>query len=598
MRTTRTYIILTIIATFVVMLSTGGNMRYSDGAAKAALQKADTFITAPIDTLRGQTDEEQFRALFIEAVRQRLLDNKAETQQLIEQCQALNPQAAEVYYLLYDYNSENKNDSSALMYIRQACALDTANVRYLQSFVRELLKAERYAESIPVVEKIARLLRNDTETLEALFSLYKIVGNNQQALATLNRIEAIDGSKLDVTLNKMNLLEAEGKSEQAFEEMKKLIAEHPYDYNLPVLAGNWLMGHEQEDEAYRYYTSVLHDDPYHEDALLAMVDYFEETEQKEKADSLRNHIAFSKNIATDTRIKMVNSHIIQDIQQEKDSTLTLAYVKSIVNSDPGNVDLRKQMAAYMQFIEIDKELLQPQLDTILQQSPTDVWARILSIQYKWADSKYDEVVQLATEGTQYNPEEMAFYYFLGVTYFTRGNHDRALDYLQRGTSQINEDSNPEFVSDFYAIMGDIYHEKKLETKAFEAYDSCLQWKPDNLGALNNYAYYLSQKGIDLDRAEMMSAKTIKAEPDNAVYLDTYAWVLFCQKRYEEAVPYIEHALELIVDDSGIYLEHAGDIYAMLGQTDKAVDYWKQAADIDTDNKLLKKKIKRKQYLTR
>ncbi len=53
---------------------------------------------------------------------------------------------------------------------------------------------------------------------------------------------------------------------------------------------------------------------------------------------------------------------------------------------------------------------------------------------------------------------------------------------------------PDLVSDLYAVMGDILHKKSEEQEAFAAYDSCLQWKDDNVMALNNYAYYLSEEG--------------------------------------------------------------------------------------------------------
>ncbi len=558
----------------------------------------DTLLPAPVDTLRGETPDDHFRALFIEAVRQRLLNNDTEAIALMQQCQQLQPQAAEVYYLLYDYYYGKNELPQALDYIRQACALDTANVRYLQSFANQLLQAEKYEECVPIMEKISQLLRSDTQTLDVLFNLYKMLDNSDKALATLNRIEAIEGSKLDNTLNKMNILEAQGKPQAAFDEMKKLIADHPYDYNLPVLAGNWLMGHDRQDEAYTYYTSVLNDDPHNEEALLSMVDYYNEREQKQQADSLEEALLFSKKTSTETRTKILNMRIMQDMRQHKDSTLILAFTDKVIASDPTNTELRRYIASYMQYIKVDSTLLQAQLDTLLMQDPTDVWARIVSIQNKWAEGKFNEVIQMSTEGTQYSPEEMAFYYFLGIAYFNKNDHDRALDALQRGTTQINKNSNEEFVADFYAMMGDIYHEKHLDDKAFQAYDSCLHWQPEHLPCLNNYAYYLSQKGTDLDRAETMSAKTVKAEPDNPTYLDTYAWVLFTLGRYEDARPYIEHALELVENDKGIYLEHAGDIYAMLGQTDKAVDMWRQAEQTDAGNKLLKKKIKRKQYLTK
>ena len=236
------------------------------------------------------------------------------------------------------------------------------------------------------------------------------------------------------------------------------------------------------------------------------------------------------------------------------------------------------------------------LRRVLSIEPDNVSARIQLLQNIWKTEDYEEIVRLAQAGTEYNPEEMAFYYFLGLAYYQKDDHDQALDALRRGVSQINEKSNADFVSDFYAIMGDILHEKKLNKQAFEAYDSCLQWKPDNLGALNNYAYYLSELGQDLEKAEQMSFKTIKEEPDNVIYLDTYAWILFTQGRYEEAKEYIDRALQNDSTLSAVYFEHAGDIYAKTGDTAKAVEFWKKALEKDEKNALLRKKIRQRKYL--
>jgi tetratricopeptide (TPR) repeat protein len=114
--------------------------------------------------------------------------------------------------------------------------------------------------------------------------------------------------------------------------------------------------------------------------------------------------------------------------------------------------------------------------------------------------------------------------------------------------------------------------------------------------LNNYAYYLSVDNRDLDKAEEMSYKTIKAEPNNSTYLDTYAWILFMKGRYTEARTYIDQALKNIDDASGVVKEHCGDIYYMNGDVDEAVKYWKQSLDEGNDSKTLKEKIKRKRYI--
>ena len=154
------------------------------------------------------------------------------------------------------------------------------------------------------------------------------------------------------------------------------------------------------------------------------------------------------------------------------------------------------------------------------------------------------------------------------------------------------------MSDFYAVMGDLLHQKGREREAFSAYDSCLVWKRDNIGCLNNYAYYLSLKGERLDEAEQMSYITVKAEPKNATYLDTYAWILYRQQRYAEARIYIDQALQNDSLPGSVVLEHAGDIYAHCDDMSAAITHWQKALAADPENALLRKKIKRKKFIAK
>jgi len=144
----------------------------------------------------------------------------------------------------------------------------------------------------------------------------------------------------------------------------------------------------------------------------------------------------------------------------------------------------------------------------------------------------------------------------------------------------------------------------MEREAFAAYDSCLVWKDDNIGCLNNYAYYLSVKGERLNEAEQMSLRTIKAEPNNPTYLDTYAWILFRLGRYDEAKVYIDRTMANDPDSSAVMLEHAGDIYYKAGEKEQAVKLWQQALDnydeksgSEQEKQVLIRKIKLKKYLT-
>ena len=62
----------------------------------------------------------------------------------------------------------------------------------------------------------------------------------------------------------------------------------------------------------------------------------------------------------------------------------------------------------------------------------------------------------------------------------------------------------------------------------------------------------------------MSYKTVKAEPKNSTYLDTYAWILFEKGKYAEAKIYIDDAMKNGGEESDVIVEHCGDIYFMNG----------------------------------
>ena len=145
-------------------------------------------------------------------------------------------------------------------------------------------------------------------------------------------------------------------------------------------------------------------------------------------------------------------------------------------------------------------------------------------------------------------------------------------------------------------MGDIYYLKQRPTETYAAYDSALVYYALNYSALNNYAYYLSLELKDLDKAEEMSYKTVKANPENATYLDTYAWILFQKGNYAQARIYIDSAIKNGGDESDVVVEHCGDIHYMTQDEENALKYWQQALKMGSQSETLRQKIKKKKYI--
>jgi tetratricopeptide (TPR) repeat protein len=261
-------------------------------------------------------------------------------------------------------------------------------------------------------------------------------------------------------------------------------------------------------------------------------------------------------------------------------------------------------ATYMKLREMPKDSVNGMFARALQIAPDNAYARLQLVAAAWEDDRLNDVVELCKAARQYNPDDMAFYYYQGFAYYRQDDMDNALDAFQNGVSVITTESNPDLASDFYEMMGELLYRKGQVREAFAAYDSCLVWKEDKISCLNNYAYYLSELDEQLERAEQMSFRTIKAEPQNATYLDTFAWILFKQGRYAEAKIYMDQTLQNDPEASAVVLEHAGDIYAKCGEMGQALDYWQQALSKASDEseikgerkQLLMKKIKLKKYI--
>ena len=95
---------------------------------------------------------------------------------------------------------------------------------------------------------------------------------------------------------------------------------------------------------------------------------------------------------------------------------------------------------------------------------------------------------------------------------------------------------------------------------------------------------------------IMSGKTLEIEPLSATYLDTYAWILFRMKRYNEALVYMEKALRYLEGDNPEIYEHYGDVLFMCGEKEKALENWHKAMRLKSDSPTLERKIREQKYI--
>ena len=543
-------------------------------------------------------DEQRFKYFYFEAVNQQNQEHYDAAFDLYTHCLDINPYAAEVYYALSGYYAELGNDSMSMVTVSKAADLDEENDTYLERLAINYINTGKFDKATDCYERLVARNKNRSDAFGILLQLYNQQKDYDKMIWTLNRMEQSEGASEQITLSKMRVYAMTGNKEKELEELQQLAGKHPNDMNYRVMMGNWLLQNDRTDEALGEYEYVLGIEPENQAAQMSMLDYYHAVGNDSLANALQEQLLVNPKTPLQTKISLMRQVVQENEQNGGDSTEVISVFRRILQEPQADSDMLELYAAYMNLKEMPQDSINQVWRQALQITPDNAGVRLQLAQALWSAQQFDDVAALCEEGTEYNPDEIGFYYFLGLSYLQKDDDDATLGAMQRGVSQIDEESNPDIASDFYAIMGDILHKKGRDQEAFAAYDSCLLHKPDNYGCLNNYAYYLSLNRTDLQKAEQMSYRTIKAEPTNATFLDTYAWILFQQERYAEAAIYMEQTLQNDSTPSADVLEHAGDIFAKNEQMDRAVDFWQQAVDAGAESKVLIRKIKLRKYINK
>lgn len=549
----------------------------------------------------------KFDYYFLEAVRMKQKGDYDAAFELYRHCLDICPQSAATLYEISQFYMALGQEEKSEEALKRAVRSDEGNFWYKQTLAAYYQRKRDIPKAVAVYEDMARQFPSRLEPLISLVDLYGQTKSYAEEIKALNRLEELDGKSEQVSMEKFRCYILMNDQEKAFNEIESLSTEYPYDMRYQTILGDVYMDNGKMKEAYDTYQRILKEVPGYAPALLSMASYY----RKQGNDSLYraqiDTILLNDNVESDTKMELMRQMILQSEQTTRDSTEIVALFGEILERPQQNADLAMLCAQYMITKKMEKESV-PVLNQILSLDPENKPARLQLLSYAIRDNNLDEVIRVATPALEYSPDAMEFYYYLGLAYYQKENVDKALDVFQKGVKQVNKKSDRNVVSDFYAILGDIYNTKEMKAEAYAAYDSSLVYNPDNIGTLNNYAYYLSVDRKELDKAEEMSYRTVKAEPENATYLDTYAWILFEKARYTEARIYIDQAMKNGGDTSQIIVEHCGDIYYMLGEKEKALEYWKKAEGLDADSddgstprteaelRRLKRKIALKKYI--
>lgn len=550
-------------------------------------------VSAPLNQLTPE-QQRKFDYFYYEAANLKNAGKYDAAFDLFSYCLSLDTASSPVLYELAMFQLQRNRPEKAVEMLKSAVAHSADNFTYRMTLAGLYRNLGMYGEASASYEELVKQYPDKTELNYYLADALTQEGEIGQAIDAYNALESTMGMNEGLSLQKFKLYQTLKQPDKAFEEIEKLADKYPMNARYRLLMGDLHLENNEADKALACYQKAHEIDPDDPRYIVSMANYYDQTGNKEAAEQEIRDALVNEKLDVETKVGILSRYIqrLQQTQQDFDKANSL--FQTLLDQHPEDTELKLMYGSLLMAQKKEDEAkFQFQLVTEMDPSNEAAWQQLLNMALKRED--IPEVIRICTKCKEVFPESPEYYFYLGIGYYMQEKYQESLDTYYAGLKIIPE-GNGVVKSNFYGQIGDLYYQMKKMDEAYKAYDEALKYNENNAPVLNNYSYFLTLDKKDLKKAERMAAQCIKLEPDNATYLDTYAWVFFVQGNYTLAKIYIENALSKDTTNSAELVDHYGDILYMSGEKDKALEQWKKAKEMGKDTDVLKQKIAKGIYI--
>jgi tetratricopeptide (TPR) repeat protein len=512
-------------------------------------------------------------AVFLEANSQKLLGNLDHAKDLFLKCLDLDSEDAASMYELARIERIRNNRQAALEWAMEAVSIKPDNIWYLK------LLSELYQENMEFdksVETIKRLIELRPDKLEYMYELamtYLLVGEYQQSINTYNEIEENIGITEEISIQKHKIWQRLDKPEKAIGEIEALCRAWPLESRYKSILAELYLENGMEEKALATYLEIAEQDPDNAYIHISLADYYRKRGESERSFYHLKQGFSNPYLDIDTKVQILRAYFTVEsfYEEKKEDTKELA--RLLVAHHPEDPRAHS-IQADLYYQDEDWENARKSLRKVLSLDSSNylVWEQLLFTESQLSD--FEAMRAESRKAIELFPQQPLPYLFSAVAQYQFQEYQQMIQDLETGIRFVIR--NDMLLAEFYTYLGDAYHQVGDDEKSFEAYEASLKINPDNSIVLNNYAYYLSLKGKELEMAKEMAEKAIELDPDNPSNQDTYGWVLYKLGDYEGALEWIGKSIENHQSDNAEVLEHYGDVLYKLGRISEARKYWKRA----------------------
>jgi tetratricopeptide (TPR) repeat protein len=524
---------------------------------------------------------------FTDGLIQKMQGNFPEAIDKFKKCLDVYPNhSASMYEIAYIYNNLGKSEE-AIPYAQKAVLLDGENEWYRLLLAKSLMDKNRFNEA---TDAFQHLVKSNPEKIDYYFMLSAALlhaNKVKEALEVYDRIEEKIGVTEDICVQKERIYISLNQFDKAVAEAQKLINSSPKEINYHRMLAELYFENKKTDKAIEVCKQIFEIEPNDPQTHLMMADYYESQNENEKAFS-HVKIAFQNpDLNIDDKIKILISYFNIPKQSASEKAESDTLVNVLLRTHPHDA---KSFSIQGDFLTRDGKNSEARdafrKAIAFDKSRYPIWQQVLALDETLGD--FSSMESESRQAIELFPSEPLPYIFNASANYQKKNYKQAIEIVNSGKDYVAGDKK--LLAQFYSILGDCYNAMKEYKLSDDNYEKTLNLDPENANVMNNWAYYFSLRNEKLDKAEKMGLKANQLIKDNSSYEDTYAWVLYKQKNYEEAKKWLEKAIQHGGEKNGVVLEHFGDVLFQMGQTDKAFEYWQKAKAAGKYSDLLEKKI--------
>lgn len=414
----------------------------------------------------------------------------------------------------------------------------------------------------------------------------------RRSLGILERIERAEGKDLGLTSHKIRAMLALGDTASSLEEISSLMASSPRNAQYQLYAGDIFMALDRPEKAIEYYDMACATDSTNGLAYYKRAQFYLNRGDSASYDREISRAILKEDLEVEAKTELIRDYVGRLYADSLKRPQIKSLFETLLTQHPHEAGFRDLYSSYL-IVSGDLRGAAEQQEYAVDADLSNAgrWRSIMSLYGQLEDSK--RAIETGKRALEFLPDDEVINLLMGANYQQLKDYGPAMDYFRKALSLVDEE-DISTRSQLVASIGDIYYAREMPDSAFICYREAVDLDPDNLLALNNFAYYLAENDQDLDLAERYSAICVRANPENDTAIDTYAWIFYKKKDYVKAKEWIDQAVSLEEGNpQADVLHHAGDIYFMNREVAKAVDFWERALKLDPDNKVLKKKIRQR-----